>query len=221
MERVHVLVEGQSEETFVGRTLQPHLRGHGVHITPILVATRRVVAGPDHKGGLTSWAKAKRDLLRLLGDSGAVAITTLVDYYGLPADVPGLLNLPASGSALDLVAHVEHEMAADIGNDRFRPYLALHEFEALLYTDPQECGDYLQCSELTRAMARALADCGEPEMVNDSPQTAPSKRIFAAFSEYRKTSDGPLLAARIGLVKIRAACPHFNGWLTWLESLGT
>jgi hypothetical protein len=219
MRVVLVLVEGQTEEAFVARVIRPHLSGVGVHIVPKLVVTRRVPAGPDHKGGVTSWAQVERDIRLLLGDSSAVAVTTHIDYYGLPPDVPGMSTRPP-GSPLARVRHVEAAIASQVAHHRFRAYLAVHEFEALLYSDPESCGTYLGAPSLTTAMSAAVAASGAPELVNDDPASAPSKRIQSACPGYSKTLDGPALAERVGLAKIRAACPHFDGWLDWLESLG-
>jgi hypothetical protein len=80
----------------------------------------------------------KRDLQRLLADTGAERITTMLDYYGLPDDFPGLANRP-SGNCYQRVEHVERAFQGDIAHPRFLPYLALHEFEALLFTDPARC----------------------------------------------------------------------------------
>jgi len=60
----------------------------------------------------------------------------------------------------------------------------------------------------------------EPESINETPSGAPSKRIAAHLDRYRKVVHGPLAAADIGLEKLRAACPHFAAWLSWLEGLG-
>jgi len=65
----------------------------------------------------------------------------------------------------------------------------------------------------------ALTDCGEPELVNDGPTTAPSKRIIGCWPQYAKTTDGPSLAAEIGIDRLRVACPHFDGWIGRLEML--
>ncbi|HTJ74264.1 MAG TPA: DUF4276 family protein [Acidimicrobiales bacterium] len=219
MNLVHVLVEGQTEEAFLARVIRPHLWRLGVHVVPKLVVTRRVPAGPDHKGGVTSWAQIERDVRLLLGDSSAAAVTTHIDYYGLPADVPGMSTRP-SGSPFVRVRHVEAAIASQVAHHRFRAHLALHEFEAILYSAPEICGDYLAAPLLEGAMRRALGAAGEPELVNDDPASAPSKRILAACPTYSKTLDGPALAERVGLVRMRAACPHFNGWIDWLESLG-
>ena len=49
MTRLLMLVEGQSEESFVKRTLAPHLAGYGVFVQVIVLWTKRLASG----GGLT------------------------------------------------------------------------------------------------------------------------------------------------------------------------
>ncbi|WP_265306910.1 DUF4276 family protein [Verminephrobacter eiseniae] len=56
-------------------------------------------------------------------------------------------------------------------------------------------------------------------LCQDSPQTAPSKRILAAMPGYRKILHGPQIACAIGLHPMRAACPHFDHWLQKIEGL--
>ena len=62
-----------------------------------------------------------------------------------------------------------------------------------------------------------------PEMIDDGQHSAPSKRIIAHFSEYKrlKVTTGPQVAELIGLPAIRAKCPHFHEWIGRLEQLGT
>jgi hypothetical protein len=219
MQRVLVLVEGQTEEAFIGRSLQPHLQQVGVHLVPTVVVTRVVRSGPNNKGGVGSWKHIRGDLQPLLRDSSLVAVTTMLDYYGLPGDVPGMSARP-DGSPEIKATHVQSAIDDALGDPRLRCYLSLHEFEALLYSDPDACSAYLGAPGLSAAMQRALRECGSPEAVNDDPNTAPSKRIVAAYPRYKKVLDGVVLAEQIGLSSIRSACPHFNSWLTWLESLG-
>ena len=218
MKRVHVLVEGQTEEAFVGRVVRRHLHGFDLYVGSKVIVTKRVLSGPDRKGGVSSWLQIERDLKLLLNDSGAVGVSTMIDYYGLPADVPGMATRPASAPAG--VLHVEAAMEAHIGDPRFRAHLSLHELKTLLFADPDRCGQYLGAPIVTRVMSDAVAQCGGPELVNDDPMTAPSKRLFGAFPAYQKTLDGPALAELIGLASIRSACPHFDRWIEWLETLG-
>lgn len=218
MKRVLALVEGQTEEAFIGKCVAPHLWPLDVHIDAKIVQTRRVRAGPNDKGGVSSWNQIARDLRLLLGDSNAVAVTTVLDYYGLPVDVPGMATRPL-GTPHHKVRYVQTAIDAAIGDSRMHSNLLLHEFEALLYSDPKKCGDYLSDQGLVAAMRAAIASCGAPELVNDDPLTAPSKRILSVHPAYSKTLDGPSLAEEIGLAGIRSACPHFDGWLRWLEAL--
>jgi hypothetical protein len=94
MKFVKIYVEGQTEETFVRDVLTPHLSGIGVYPTPVLAKTKREKSGRAFKGGLTSYAKVRRDILRLLDDSSAAAVTTMLDFYGLPKDFPGNSIIP-------------------------------------------------------------------------------------------------------------------------------
>jgi len=87
--RVLALVEGQTEETFVRDVLAEHLRASGVYLTPVLVCTKRVKSGIKFKGGVSQYEKVRQELSLLLRDRSAVAVTTMLDYYGLPRNFPG------------------------------------------------------------------------------------------------------------------------------------
>ncbi len=67
--------------------------------------------------------------------------------------------------------------------------------------------------KLAAVLTAQVTAAGGPELVNDSPQTAPSKRILDAYPAYRKTQDGPLAISGLGLDALRAACPHLDAWL--------
>src|SRR4028118_870006 len=97
-----------------------------------------------------------------------------------------------------------------------------HEYEASLFSAPK-CFEYLNAGRTKEIEAlRAIASQYEtPELINDGPQTAPSKHIIAQFPDYGKAKSafGPQLAERIGLQVIRSKCSHFDKWLARLESL--
>ena len=139
----YVLVEGQTEETFIKRVLGPHLATLGVYLTPILVATKRAKDGLKFKGGVTRYEPVRKDLLRLLSDRSAAAVTTMIDFYGLPGDFPGVASLPTRVSCYQRVGFLEDALRSDLDDPRFRPYLSLHEFESLLLTSPLEIGGVL------------------------------------------------------------------------------
>jgi hypothetical protein len=68
------------------------------------------------------------------------------------------------------------------------------------------------------ALLQSVQQESSPELIDDGPTTAPSKRILNIFPNYQKTIDGPLVIADAGLESIRLCCPHANEWLTEVES---
>ena len=58
-----------------------------------------------------------------------------------------------------------------------------------------------------------------PELINDDPTTAPSKRLLRLYPAYDKRFFGELVAETIGIDNIRSACSHFNHWIEQLEEL--
>lgn len=79
MKRILMLCEGQTEETFVKDILNPHLVAYQRWAVPTLAVTKRTAAG-SHRGGITSYAKLRRDIANLLRDSDARCVTTMIDY---------------------------------------------------------------------------------------------------------------------------------------------
>ena len=93
----------------------------------------------------------------------------------------------------------------------------MHEFEALLFSAPKILASRLQVKPAL--IANIVAKCGSPEEIDDSPDTAPSKRLIQLSNGFRKTTTGIAVAEDIGLSAIRARCPLFDEWLTAIERL--
>ncbi|HWO17264.1 MAG TPA: DUF4276 family protein [Kofleriaceae bacterium] len=217
MKRLLILVEGLTEKRVVGAILRDHLRARGVDTIPTILDTKPPNVGPRFKGGVSTWSKIQDHLKRLLGDTAAVGVTTMIDYYGLPNDVPGMGTRP-NGPPRTRVEHVEQAIGAQFNDRRFRPYLMLHELEAMLFTDISKWEhrfDAAAIAALKHDVHRLL-----PEAINETREGAPSRRIKSRLQDYSKGIHGPLAAQDIGLAAIRAACPHFAAWLTWMESFG-
>lgn len=134
MKRGLVLVEGQTEERFVNECLAPYMQDKGLLLLPTIVKTKRIVGGAHVKGGIGSFNQVQRDLRHLLHDTNALVITTLIDYYALPAEFPGRSER-AGGHAKERVEQIEAAWAASVGDTRFVPHLVLHELEAWVYAD--------------------------------------------------------------------------------------
>lgn len=218
MKRLLVLVEGQTEETFVRDVLTPHLATFGIHPTAVVLKTKRVKAGGAFRGGVTSTPQVLGDIRRLLGDSAAVGVTTILDYYGLPDDFPGMATRPA-GAPAARVAHVEEALAAGFPARSFVPHLVLHEYEAWIFAAPAACAWVFDDPELPGKLAAIATANGGPERIDEGPATAPSKRLLGVCPGYRKTLHGPMAVGASGLGAVRSACPHADAWLRRLEGL--
>lgn len=218
--RVLILVEGQTEERFVKDVLGPAFFERGLFFErPVILVTKRVKDGSNFKGGVTNFAKFENDARRLLNSAGGALVTTLLDYYRLPGDFPGMATRPQQGTALQRVTHVEVEIAKHFGTPvNFLPFLALHEFEAWLFSSPTELPRALTDARKQKDFEAIRASVATPEDINERPEHAPSKRIANLFPAYKKTLHGPTVAQRIGLEQIRKECPHFNDWMNKLDA---
>ena len=131
-----------------------------------------------------------------------------------------MVDRPSGGPA-QRVAHVEAHWAAAVGDTRFLPHLALHEFEAWVFAAPSCLEPWMfdDDSNVVTAIAAVAAAYHTPEDIDEGFLTAPSRRLCNAFAGYQKTLHGPIAVAAIGIERIRARCPHFARWLDRLEAI--
>ncbi len=217
--RLHLVVEGQTEETFVRNLLAPELGAKGIFCDAHSVTTGRR-GGKAYRGGLVAFAHLRRDLERWIKQDGALDswFTTMVDLYKLPADFPSIAASRRIADPLEKVESLEQSFAANISYPRFIPYVQLHEFEALLFSDPQsftiafpDMGPKLAELQVIRSAVET------PEHIDEREDCAPSKQILRLLPEYNKSVSGPLITKHIGLAKLRQECHHFDRWLTRVE----
>ncbi|MCY3970066.1 MAG: DUF4276 family protein [Acidobacteria bacterium] len=229
MKRLLVHVEGGSEEAFVNKLLCPHLVAHGVLASARLLGHRRE---RSRRGGIVGWPKARGDLLRHLKKDHRLHVTTIVDYYGLPQSGKGAWpgrRQAASAPFPDRADFVEEALRQDVdeamGSDfvssRFVPFVMMHEFEALLFSDCQAFANAIGRPALATRFQAIRDQFSSPEEINDSQTTAPSKRLAALLPGYSKTRRAELAALAVGLDAMRSECPHFRSWLESLEGLSS
>ncbi len=122
------------------------------------------------------------------------------------------------------VEHLEKELGDSWGNHfRFIPYIQLHEYEALLFSDIGKL-DWEFLEDKDQPQIEALKQVAEefetPEDIDQGEHTAPSKRIIAHLPRYKKlkTTVGSRIAEKIGLSVLREKCPHFDAWITQIEA---
>ncbi len=221
MIRVRVVVEGPTEESFVKDVLAPTLWSRRIFLVPTILGV------PGQKGGRVNYARVKKDVLAVLKQDVSEYCSTMLDFYGLGRGFPGT-PVPDSVSGRDKALNIESAMADDIAAEvphlspdaRFLPYLQLHEFEGLLFSDPEAFADGIERPDLAQAFQQIREQFPTPEDINDDPNTSPSKRVSSLFRPYRKPIDGRLAARAVTVERMRKECPHFREWVVRLEALG-
>ncbi len=216
MSRVHLIVEGQTEEAFVKTLLAPYLGGFGVYVDARSVETGRKGA-IRFRGGMTNYAKVKKDIRTWMLEDLNATVSTMFDLYGLPNDFPGFEE-SKSLQARDRVKFLQDKLHEDIGDGRLIPYIQLHEFEALLFSNPDVIDGLVPGSNL-RALNQVLAEFqNDPELINNHPATAPSKRIIKYYPRYDKVAYGARVIEKIGIELVMDRCTHFRSWIESLKA---
>jgi hypothetical protein len=107
-----------------------------------------------------------------------------VDFYGLPregdgawpgrADAFGSVEGKAAKVEEALLESVSEEMGSRFDSRRFVPFVVMHEFEGLLFSDCAAFCHGIGRKDLEMEFARIRDSFETPENINDSPDTAPS-----------------------------------------------
>jgi hypothetical protein len=217
--RIKIIVEGQTEESFVEKVLAPALYPREIYLTPILLGV------PGHKGGNVNYARVKKDILLHLRQDRTAYCSTMLDLYGLGEGFPGVPPPPHHPGAVKAVTReqaIYEDILASAPEERpdlrFVPYLQVHEYEGLLFSDPDAFARALRQQTLSMHLHQIRNAFPTPEDINDDPQLAPSKRVLAAYPPYRKVIEGTIAAQEVGITTMRQQCPHFHQWVSRLET---
>jgi hypothetical protein len=217
MKFIGILVEGQTEEAFVNNILVPHFHTYQLQMTPTIIMTKRTKSGQKYRGGDVKYPKVKKELGLLLKNTNVVCVTTMIDFYGIREiqDFPKYSEMPR-GTAHQRIEFLEKAIQDDINHKRFLPYFSLHEIETLLFVAPDVTAHYFK---IDVAKLQSIRNSFKtPEEIN--LHTPPSHRLYELYPRYGKVNELIQVVEKIPLNKMRAECPHFNQWLTQLESLG-
>lgn len=209
MIRLSISVEGPTEEEFIKEVLTAHLRSCGVEAQPILIGRGR---HGGQGGGNVSAGRLASEMAHLHRSFDVV--TSLVDFYGFK-DKGG-----TTVDDLEVLLRREIERKVGRSGERVLPYVQMHEFEGLLFSDVTAFSELPDIQPGTVDRLRGIRErFVTPEDINDNEATSPGKRIMGLIPNYRKALHGPLIAMELGLEAIRSECPRFDSWVTRLESL--
>jgi acyl-CoA-binding protein len=231
--RLNFIVEGTTEEIFVRDVLKESFAEKNIFVSARRVETsRKQLRDADHykpgkrvriyRGGVPNFEKVRRDINRWLTEDNSAYLTTMFDLYALPDDFPRFDEAIRKSNPYEKVKAIEEGFKEKINNPHFIPYIQLHEFEGLLFSNIEVIDEVLRPYQ-DRSQLDKLRDIrsqfATPEDINDGAETAPSKRLLNLYTFYNKDVFGSRIANRIGIDNIRNECKHFNEWLVTLIGL--
>ncbi len=220
---IYIIVEGQTEQTFVRDVLAPQMAHRGIYLHPALIGK------PGHKGGDIRFDRAKNDIGNFLKQRNDTFISTMFDYIRIDSKWPGRREVRRqirNGATLTAIHKAEilevatrNEIVSAFSScdseNRFVPHIGMHEFEALLFSDANILAEKTEID--VSQIRRIVEEHNNPEEINDDPEKTPAKRLEALKNGYRKVAMGKTVSEAIGIQAIRRQCPHFSNWLTKLE----
>ena len=217
MKRIIIICEGPTEIEFCKDVLLKHFINKQILIqTPLIKKSG---------GGIVPWNALKKQIELHLNEKD-VFVTTFIDYYGIPDnfDYPKWDEskvIVDKSLRMDFLEDAMREQIKDSNRNRFIPYIQLHEFEGLLFNNIDVFDQNFNPNELrTREeLIEILDGYPNPELINDHPTTAPSKRLKRIIDGYSKIVFGAIIAGEIGLNNIRQKCPRFNNWINSIENI--
>jgi hypothetical protein len=221
---VYIVTEGSSETNFVKRVLVPYFYNSDKMLIPNAVLTKNDRrAGIQYKGGIDRYEKAETTISKCLAhskDNPEAYVTTMFDFYRLPKDTPGIAEIKGIASPYEKVAFIEKCMTEheSLQKPIYFPYIQLHEFEALLFSDLDAVSRKYFYHDITM-LRTCIAEKKNPELIDNGEKTAPSKRILSCIPDYDKATTGVDILETIGLKTLRDKCSHFNEWVTKLEKI--
>lgn len=223
MKRIIIIGEGQTEQSFCNDVLQPHFNSRNIYIeNPTIKKTG---------GGIVNWTALKFQIETHLKQDLTAFVTILINYYGIHPHH----KYPAWEESLKIIDRnkrmetLEKAMLNDIDpilKHRFIPYIQLHEFECILFSDINVFESNFEENEFLDYdyLVDTIDKYPNPELINDGSETAPSKRLskiikgYFSDNENHKALYGSLLSNEIGIKTIREKCPRFHQWILQLES---
>lgn len=214
MKTVFVYCEGQTEESFINNILEPYFYNMNIYIKPIIHKTKRTNM-KTFKGGVGNYYIIKKEIINLCKNPN-IFVTTMFDYYGMPKDTPAINCVESD--IYKKIKIIEESINQDIGYKNLFFNLVVHEFEGLLFSNPKSFSIYVNNNIVSKLQAikdKALS----PEHINNSINTAPSKRILNLVPDYSKSRMGIIISKKIGINTMIKECKHFSNWINRIKNI--
>ena len=170
MTDVYIICEGPTEVRIIKNVLAPILGEQQLFLHPV------TIGGQRSKGGNVTFDRLYRNIRRQLYNNRQSYCSTLVDFYGLDSDFPGLevasTKTSLSSRAEAVVEGLVAALSRMIDEEpllRFIPYIQMHEIEALMFSDPAIFADAIGRPALGEDFAAIRQKFETPEHIDNSP----------------------------------------------------
>ncbi len=204
MKRLVFIVEGHTEILLVDKVISPYLNNFGIYsISCQTITTNRKL---NKKGGVGSYGLFKNEIKKTLAQ-GNVLITTLIDFFKLPTSFPSYTSDSTKIEDIEKAIHKDFDF-----NKCFIPYIQRHEVESLMYSNEKGFEFVIDDESEMKEILKIINDYSNPEDINNSPETSPSKRLKKIFN-YDKINDGEMIFEMVGIEDMLKKCPRFSQWI--------
>lgn len=221
MENVFIITEGQAEEKFYKSVFAEYFKSD-YYFQVTCMPNKKNAYARKNKGGTVTYDLCVKNVKRFLnGATHCKMVFLIYDLYGIHESFYD--GYEGGNNTDSKVSFLIERLERDINNSKFKFILQVHEFEAYLFSNPIEIVKHFNKEEVLGQFNAILSNHGsDPEKINDSPETAPSKRIIDIFPQYEhgKTSDGIIIAKNIGIDMIRSKCKRFDDFCSLLKNCG-
>lgn len=225
MAQVFIIVEGQTEEQFFKKTLQQYyIKSDGSYqhfFQVVAMPSKRNAYAKIHKGGSINYENCVVNIKRFLRETSHCQLVLLVfDYYGIHKSFKEKLD-QSQITLEDKIIAIQERLEKDINHPKFKFRLQVHEFEALLFSDILVVSRHFPNIADSLSVLKEILNKfnNNPELINDHPKTAPSKRLMQLFPNFKKTSDGLQIMNKIPINLVREKCTYFHQLCLLIDKL--
>lgn len=216
MRAIYILCEGPTEEAFVNQILRPYFFNHHIYD----IRAKLMTTSKGNKGGSISFGRLEFNINNLLQNETDILVTTFIDFYKLDTDFPNFNSSMKISDKFEKISNLEKALYDKINNNRFIPYIQLHEFEGLLFASKDGFENLPNIDEKSlEILISYVYEHENPELLNDNRQTAPSKRLENIIHKYNKKKlifGIDIIAHTNTISPILVRCERFSKWTNHL-----
>ena len=204
---IGVVCEGQTETDFMKQLNKKYFNKINISLKPVGINDKQ-----KNIGGNVSIARVVNFLHK--HSNMYNMLTTFIDFYRL------------KNKGNKKVSELEEEIKKEFYNDNkyknkiLIPYIQMHETEALWFSDINAIIRVKNANEQQQEdLSKIIEKYKNPEDINDSYETAPSKRLENIFCDYSKVIDGKEISNKISINIFIEKCPRFSKWVNEISNL--